>query len=197
MIPTHITALPLWWTKHPWIMFWGLTLLGGPLAFIHSFRKIAYIIDHIDRLPEILVGTLFISFLSLGTVWFGSFICALRVTWKLSKIRAVAVVVVPLVIAVGLWAMPPMSPFRRRGPDSEVWSNLRNLHTGCLAYWIDTDPQNDCTVEIASRYGTVISPKVFILASGNKETFTATGFHEDSPRTHTIDAHGDLGNLWN
>ncbi len=127
---------------------------------------------------------------ALIALWLGSFMYAVLVTWERPIFKANLAVVL-FVIVVTLIAIPQFATMRHRS-DTEVKSNLRALHTACMVYWRDTDPQNDCTVGIASdRYNIVISPEVTITASGNEASFTATASGERR-RTWVMNACGKI-----
>jgi len=125
MIPKAITAPFRWWAKHPWMAFWGITLLVPVITIIrlgHDFIAVAYAIC----LLVLIIG------------WILSYGRGVFVTWQRSKIRAVLIAVAGLFIVVGILAaivIPGSATYRRRSYDSDVKSNLKNAAKAQAAYY--------------------------------------------------------------
>lgn len=97
-----------WWARHPWLVWWGITLLC-PLP------TIVMIVLATDN-------TLFLSVVvflltAWGFAWIASLIQGVIVTGRRSKIRAV-LAVVALLVAFGLWkqTVPMIFHMRDRSP---------------------------------------------------------------------------------
>ena len=88
MIPKAIRAAFLWCGKHPWMVFWVITLFGGPLVLNTLKRLQAFSLP--DDLS--LLGTKICIWAGIA-LWLGSFIYAVSVTGKRSKSKAVIAVV--------------------------------------------------------------------------------------------------------
>jgi len=125
MIPEAIRPAFRWWAKHPWMAFWGITLLVPVITIIrlgHDFIAVAYAIC----LLVLIVG------------WILSFGRGMFVTWQRSKIRSVLITVAALLIVVGILAaiaIPGSAAYRARNYDSDVKSNLKNAAKAEEAYY--------------------------------------------------------------
>jgi len=112
MIPKAITAPFRWWAKHPWMAFWGITLLVPVITIIRVGHDIA--VAYAICLLVLIIG------------WILSFGRGLFVTCP--KIRAALITVAALLIVVGILAaivIPGSAAYRRRSYDSDVKSNLK------------------------------------------------------------------------
>ena len=169
MIPEAIKSAFRWWGKHPWNVFWVYTFIV--IIWYYAAQVLAYF------------------FVALILIWLGSLACALVVTWRQSKLRAVlAVIGVPIgviVIHVGvgilLLTLMPLE-MRKRGHDAEVKSNLRNAATSQEAYFVDN---RTYTNKISSLRGFKQSANVNITMETTKTTFVITGSTIKGCKTNT------------
>jgi len=76
----------------------------------------------------------------------------------------------------------------------EPGRGLHNMYLACHAYWNDSSPQNDCTVNIASQatYGFIQDKTIDIVASGNKSTFSGKANSKSVSSWATIDATREI-----
>jgi len=165
MIPKAITAPFRWWAKHPWIVFWVITLFGGPLV-IKSLQRLQTFGLPDDRL---LLGTN--SVLAGIALWLGSFIYAVSVTGKRSKSEAVIAVVL-FVIGVGL-TIPQTAPMGPR-PDRLIKSNIKNAAMAQEAYFVDHKTYTS-NIDSLKEVGYHQSANVTMGASATTTTFVITG----------------------
>lgn len=93
-------------------------------------------------------------------------------------------------------AIPSFAQYRDRAHESVVKVDLHNIYLSCKAYWGDTTPQTDCTVEKIKEelYGFLESEKVSTtFTNGTESLFSVVGSHEDTGNTSwTIDANGNI-----
>ena len=86
MISKAITEPIQWWAKHPWMAFWGITLLGSiSLMAVNSAIIIPLSNDVLDFAHSICFPVLVIA-------WNLSFFRGMFLTWQRSKVRAVLAV---------------------------------------------------------------------------------------------------------
>jgi len=186
MIPKAITAPIQWWAKHPWMTFWGITLLA-PLSITIALRILT------DLAPQ--PGTLLQNILPFayaicsGVVviaWILSFSRGMFVTRQRSKIRAALITVAALLIVVGILAaivIPGSAAYRRRSYDSDVKSNLKNAAKAQAAYY---RVNGTYTADIDRLPGFNASYNVTIAVEATATTFVITG-------TKTIGCKADTG----
>jgi len=162
MIPKAITAAFRWSAKHPWMAFWGLTLLGL-FSIIISLR---------NDLPGFVYP---IYFPVLVIAWILSWFRGVFVTWQRSKIRAVLIAVAGLLIVVGILAaiaIPGSAAYRARTYDSDVKSNLKNAAKAEEAY---QRVNGTYTANIDSLPGFNQGDNVTITVEATTTTFIITG----------------------
>jgi len=165
MIPEAIRTAFRCWTRHPWMAFWGITLIVVPLVMKLLSRLRAFSLP--DDLS--LLGTKICVWAGIA-LWLGSFIYAVLVTWKRSKVGAVNAVVL---FGIGVvLTLPQTASMRRRGPDDWVKYSIRNAATAQEAYFVDHDTY---TTNIGSLTGFNQSANVTMGASVTENTFIITG----------------------
>jgi len=168
MIPKAITAPFRWWAKHPWIVFWGITLLGLFSIIILAWPDLG----PLGTLPR----NLLVSALLLWLIaWILSFSRGVFVTWQRSKIRAVLIAVAAHLIVVGILAaivIPGSAAYRKRQYDSDVKSNLKSAAKAEEAYYRDNGTY---TANIDSLTGFNQSANVNITMEATTTTYIITG----------------------
>ncbi len=95
-------------------------------------------------------------------------------------------------ILIGAFLIVQLSPMGNPRPNLEVRSNLELLLVACKDYWENTDSQNSCTVETASKHGYIRSPELTVEVSGNESSLIATALGERSGGTWVMDARGKI-----
>ena len=187
MIPEAIRTAFRCWTRHPWMAFWGITLIVVPLVMKLLSRLRAFSLP--DDLS--LLGTKICVWAGIA-LWLGSFIYAVLVTWKRSKVGAVNAVVL---FGIGVvLTLPQTASMRRRGPDDWVKYSIRNAATAQEAYFVDHDTY---TTNIGSLPGYNQSHNVTMSASATKTTFVITGTATKrcKPDTGTWSINGTTGEI--
>jgi len=162
MIPEAIRAAFRWWAKHPWMAFWGITLLVPVSTIIR--------LGH-----DFIAGAYAICLLVLIIGWILSFGRGMFVTWQRSKIRAVLITVATLLIVVGILAaitIPGSAAYRARNYDSDVKSNLKNAAKAEEAYY---RVNGSYTSDIDRLSGFNASYNITIAVEATATTFVITG----------------------
>ena len=79
------------------------------------------------------------------------------------------------------WLVPDMmvsyKMYMNKAHNSFAKAELSGLRTACHAHWAKNDPDQECNVNIATKYGFHPNPKVVLSGSGTQTTFTATAQH--------------------
>ena len=103
-------------------------------------------------------------------------------------------IVIAIIGILAALAIPQFSKYKANAYDSDTKSSLLDLYSGCKAYWAGTDPSNACTVDAikVAPYGYVQSTKVTVTVAGSATDFSATGSHQDSTKTFSMDASGSI-----
>ncbi len=162
MIPEAIRAAFRWWAKHPWMAFWGITLLVPVSTIIR--------LGH-----DFIAGAYAICLLVLIIGWILSFGRGMFVTSQRSKIRAALITVAALLIVVGILAaivIPGSAAYRRRSYDSDVKSNLKNAAKAQAAHY---RVNGTYTADIDRLPGFNTSYNVTIAVEATATTFVITG----------------------
>jgi len=166
MIPKAITAPFRWWAKHPRVVFWVITLFGGPFV-IKSCQRLKTF-----GLPDDLSlrGTK-IFVLAWLALWLGSFVYSVLVTWKRSKVGAVnAVLLSGILVALAIPQAAPMGP----RPDRLVKSNIKAAATAQEAYFVKHNTYSS-NIDSLKEVGYHQSANVTMGASATTTTFVITG----------------------
>ncbi len=167
MIPEAIRTAFRCWTRHPWMAFWGITLIVVPLVMKLLSRLRAFSLP--DDLS--LLGTKICVWAGIA-LWLGSFIYAVLVTWKRSKVGAVNAVVL---FGIGVvLTLPQTASMRRRGPDDWVKYSIRNAATAQESYFVDHETYTS-NIDSLKGYGYLQSSNVIISAEATATTFIITG----------------------
>jgi len=168
MISEAIRAAFQWWAKHPWMTFWGLTLLC-----LFSITIVAWPdLGPLGTLPRNLLVS---ALLLLLIAWILSFSRGVFVTWQRSKIRAVLIAVAGLLIVVGILAaiaIPGSAAYRTRQYDSDVKSNLKHAADAEEAYY---KVNGTYTANIDSLTGFNQSDNVAIAVEATATTYVIIG----------------------
>jgi len=175
MISKAITTSIRWWAKHPWMTFWGITLLA-PLSIIIALR----ILTDLAPQPGTLLQNIlpFVYAICSGVVviaWILSFCRGMFVTRQRSKIRAALITVAALLIVVGILAaivIPGSAAYRARTYDSDVKSNLKSAAKAEEAYY---RVNGSYTANIDRLPGFNASSNVTIAVEATATTFVITG----------------------
>ncbi len=163
-----------WWTKHPWVVFWGITIFGGPLVLNTLKRLQAFSLP--DDLS--LLGTKICVWAGIA-LWLGSFIYAVSVTGKRSKSKAVIAVVL-FVIGVGGIAIPRTASMRRpRLYVEEIRSDMKKAAHAQESYFDKNNSFKSC-VACTSRDlpGFRNTSKVTLNAEVGRTDFVLVATHE-------------------
>jgi len=167
MIPEAIRTAFRCWTRHPWMAFWGITLIVVPLVMKLLSRLRAFSLP--DDLS--LLGTKICVWAGIA-LWLGSFIYAVLVTWKRSKVGAVNAVVL---FGIGVvLTLPQTASMRRRGPDDWVKYSIRNAATAQESYFVDHETYTS-NIDSLKEVGYVQSDNVYITMKATTNTFVITG----------------------
>jgi prepilin-type N-terminal cleavage/methylation domain-containing protein len=99
-------------------------------------------------------------------------------------------------------AIPQYNKYKIRGYDAHSKQALRDMHTLCNAYWLDTDPDQGCDIPIIkdTYYGFNQNPEIIAtLPPSPLDNFCGAAKHNSSPNTYSIDSaamisdNGDCG----
>ncbi len=100
----------------------------------------------------------------------------------------IAVAIIGILTSV---AIPKYNQYKVRGYDAHSKQALRDMHMLCKAYWLDSDPLQECKVPIIKKatYGFNQNPEVVPnLPSPTADNFCASAKHNESPNTYSIDS---------
>ena len=162
MIPKAITAAFRWWANHPWMTFWGITLLGL-FSIIIGFTTNLFDFAYPIYFPVLVIA------------WILSWFRGVFVTWQRSKIRAVLIAVAALLIVVGILAaiaIPGSAAYRARTYDTAVRSHLKNAAKAQAAYYRDN---GSYTTNINSLTGFNQSDNVTITVEATETSYVIAG----------------------
>ena len=162
MIPKAITVPFRWWTKHPWIVFWGTILL---------ISLVLLVIDELESQPRTLlvrrtILPLFLIVLILS-LFRGTFLL-----WQRSKIGTVLIVVViPVFLAI---ILPGTHGCRTHTYDAEVKKNIREAALAQKAYFKDNRSYTS-TIGSLKEYGFNQSSNVTIAMEATETGYVIAG----------------------
>ncbi len=104
-------------------------------------------------------------------------------------------IVIAIIGILAAIAIPQFGAYRRRGYNSSVKADLKNLATCNEAYFTDkytyTSAANDLTAATFGRFKTSDGVVISITAA-NTTDFTATGYHAGGDVTYTVHAGGQF-----
>ena len=99
---------------------------------------------------------------------------------------AIAIIGILAVVAI-----PKYNQYKIRGYDAHSKQALKDMHLLCNAYWLDSDPLQECELPIIKKatYGFNQNPEVVLnLPSPTADNLCATAKHNSSPNTYRIDS---------
>ena len=108
----------------------------------------------------------------------------------LEMLIAIAIIGILAVVAI-----PKYNQYKIRGYDAHSKQALRDMHMLCKAYWLDSDPLQECKVPIIKKatYGFNQNPEVVPnLPSPTADNFCASAKHNESPNTYSIDRASEI-----
>ncbi len=166
MIPKAITVPFRWWTKHPWIVFWGTFLFFGVIV-IPLHPASVFVHRTISLLFFILV---ILSFFR------GMFLICRRS--KFGPLKALLLIVIP-VLALSAMAIPRVVVYRKMRYVNEIKSGLTNAAAAQKSYFAKNQsykPCAPCTARDLPGYNN--NPKVTLVAETGRTDFVLVATHE-------------------
>ena len=104
-------------------------------------------------------------------------------------------IVIAIIGILAAIAIPQFGAYRRRGYNSSVKADLKNLATCQEAYFTDiykyTNVVSDLTAASFGRFKTS-DGVVIAISAANTTDFTATGYHAGGDTTYTVHAGGQF-----
>ena len=100
-------------------------------------------------------------------------------------------IVIAIIGILAAIAIPQFNQYKIRGYDAHSKQALKDMHLLCNAYWLDSDPLQECELPIIKKatYGFNQNPEVVLnLPSPTADNLCATAKHNSSPNTYRIDS---------